>query len=130
MKTMLLCLVVPAVFGFARCAKAAPDVTVTQAAYCEAYAEREYQSHGQDDAFFEGAAEECEVQWMALSAQWDDPENLDRAAELGLRGGAPLPYVKAASLASALGRYGVDRVADGWLPTTAAEDAAADQAVQ
>lgn len=77
------------------CVCAAADVpraSLPQQTYCRAYAESEYQ-HAVDagaafpDAAYEGAGEECELQWLMLGVQWDDPANLDRLAVLGLRAG-------------------------------------------
>lgn len=67
----------------------AAEVTPSEAAYCHQYAEFEYQQAVDrddelPDAFYEGAREECEFQWRMLAAQWDDPENLDRVAQLAL----------------------------------------------
>lgn len=72
------------------CAAAvAPTVTKAQAAYCWEYAQSEYQAavdagSGLPDAAYEGAQDECEVQWLAIGAQWDDLANLDRVAVLAL----------------------------------------------
>ena len=77
----------------ARCATAAETrASLPQQAYCHAYAESEYQravdrGDAFPDAAYEGAGEQCEVQWLALAVQWDDPANLDRVAVLGLRAG-------------------------------------------
>jgi hypothetical protein len=70
----------------------AAAVTKAQAAYCWEYAQDEYQAavdagSALPDEAYEGAQEECEVQWLAIGAQWDDPANLDRLAVLGLHAG-------------------------------------------
>jgi hypothetical protein len=138
MKTMLLCLIVPAVFGFAQCAKAADvahaqPITALQSAYCHAYAEHEYSS-GRE---YEGAQEECEVQFLAVGVQWDDPSLMSNMVELALRAEStesldavltsPLPRAEAMRLATELGRDHIERVGAGWLPETAGEQAADDQ---
>lgn len=123
----------------------AAAVTPLQSAYCRAYADHEYTTAVRagslsPDAAYEGAAEECEVQFLAVGVQWDDPAGLDGFTELAMRAAStidldavlvnPLPMGEAARLADALGRYGVERVGSGWLPTTEAEDAAADAGAQ
>lgn len=130
MKTMLFCLSVASLMGYAACSKA--ETTPLQSAYCHAYAEHEY-SAGRE---FEGAAEECEVQFLAVGVQWDEPSLMANFVETAMRAQStesvdavlvnPLPMAEALRLAGELGRYGVDKAAGGWLPTTAAEDAAAD----
>jgi len=80
MKTMLFCLSVGVLFGVSAvtssCKAAMPSVTGAEARYCEQYAASEYDSavaRGDEfpDASFEGAAEECEVQWLMVTGSLD-----------------------------------------------------------
>lgn len=94
MKTMMVCAAVGALFAVstaATCGHAAqgPALTRAEVSYCRFYAENEYtaaMNAGADfpDASYEGAAAECEVQWMALEQQSSDVFGLDRAASLAL----------------------------------------------
>lgn len=121
-----------AAVGFAvvaACSSAhAAEVTPAQAAYCSTYAEASYQaavaagSALPDDAY-EGAAEECELQWLALGAQWDDPANLARVVLLAtaegvasvIGGGLALSYEDAMARAKALGACYVEQSVAGWV---------------
>lgn len=117
------------------CHAAMGQVTAPEARYCEQYAASEYDSavaRGDEfpDASFEGAAEECEVQWLMVTGSLDALMRADialrvyEADELSATG---VTYELAAAVADHEGRYGVDQISPGrWLPTTAAEDKAAD----
>lgn len=69
-----------ALASIARCVHAAPQspavsLSQTEQAYCHAYAESEYQAavtrgDGLPDASYEGAQEECEMQWRIVETQW------------------------------------------------------------
>lgn len=113
MKTMLFCASVG--FLFAVCSAATCHAATLPQTYCEGFADRWYAEAvaiGSEtpDGVYEQAMADCELQVDAV----------DSAP-------VPLPLAQALRLADALGRYGVDRVGLGWLPTTAAEDAAADR---
>lgn len=99
MKSFIFCAAVGALFGVsavsASChaATAETALAANEVTYCEEYARVEYREAVAaeadfPDAAYEGAEEECEVQWLALAAQWDDPANLSRVAGLALRAGA------------------------------------------
>lgn len=83
----IIFLAIGSTLAIARCAAAAPAVSTAESTYCHDYAESEYQDavdagSAFPDAAYEGAQAECEVQWLVLAAQWDDPANLDRVARL------------------------------------------------
>jgi hypothetical protein len=79
-----------------------PEVTAPERVYCEQYAASEYDSavaRGDDfpDASFEGAQEECEVQWLMVTGSLDAMMRADialRVAEADrclVEGCEPLP---------------------------------------
>lgn len=129
MKTMLFCASVG--FLFAVCSAATCHATTLPQTYCEGFADRWYQTAvaiGSEtpDGVYEQAMADCEQQQYGLSLAYGDAHAVDIVGEATAIG-MGLEYQDALREADEQGRYGVVRVsADGWLPTTAAEDAAAD----
>jgi len=81
MKSFIFCCAVGALFAVSAVSNGCraaelPRAQGNQVVYCEQYAEAEYraaEARGDDfaDAAFEGAEEECEVQWLAVTGSLD-----------------------------------------------------------
>lgn len=136
MKTMLFCAAVGALFAVSAVSASCHAATLPQT-YCEGFADRWYNEAvaiGSEtpDGVYEQAMADCELQAYALSLIPAPAHESDYPTGEDLLGSAVnvmgMSYHEALDAADAQGRYGVVRVsADGWLPTTAAEDAAADR---
>lgn len=133
MKSLLTVLTVGALFAgsavFCRCAQASQRSDEA----CHQFAERYYEQAvalGVDapDFAYEAAQGACEAQAYGLSLVPDtsDAPTADDLLERAVNG-IGMSYREALGAADAQGRYGVERFGMGWLPTTAAEDAAADR---
>lgn len=120
MKTFLFCLGVGALFAVSAISSSckAAELPRAEVAYCQQWADAQYgfaldAGSGLPDAAYEGAEEQCEVQWMALAAQWDAPADVEQLAVLGLASGAAegMTRDQAMARAKAEGACGVTRVA-------------------
>jgi hypothetical protein len=136
MKSLLTCLAIGTLFAgsaiFCKCSKASQRSDDA----CHEFAERYYeqaQALGVDapDFAYEAAQAACDAQAYGLSLVPDPIDERERPSaddliEIGTIRAVGMSLRDALDAADAQGRYGVERYGMGWLPTTAAEDAASD----